>query len=50
MRFCHSFMAEMYRHVGPHTDIPGGDIGVGSREIGYLFGPTRSSAISSPGR
>jgi glutamate dehydrogenase (NADP+) len=31
-------MAEMYRHVGPHTDIPGGDIGVGSREIGYLFG------------
>jgi len=38
MRFCHSFMAELYRHVGPHTDIPGGDIGVGSREIGYLFG------------
>jgi glutamate dehydrogenase (NADP+) len=38
MRFCHSFMAEMHRHVGAHTDIPGGDIGVGSREIGYLFG------------
>jgi glutamate dehydrogenase (NADP+) len=38
MRLCQSFMAEMYRHVGPHTDIPGGDIGVGSREIGYLFG------------
>jgi glutamate dehydrogenase (NADP+) len=38
MRFCQSFMAETYRHVGAHTDIPGGDIGVGSREIGYLFG------------
>jgi glutamate dehydrogenase (NADP+) len=38
MRFCHSFMAELYRHAGPHTDIPGGDIGVGSREIGFLFG------------
>jgi glutamate dehydrogenase (NADP+) len=38
MRFCHSFMAEMYRHVGAHRDIPGGDIGVGGREIGYLFG------------
>jgi glutamate dehydrogenase (NADP+) len=38
MRFCHSIMAEMHRHVGAHTDIPGGDIGVGGREIGYLFG------------
>ncbi len=38
MRFCHSFMRELYRHLGPHTDIPGGDIGVGAREIGYLFG------------
>jgi glutamate dehydrogenase (NADP+) len=38
MRFCHSFMAEIYRHVGAHIDIPGGDIGVGSREIGFLFG------------
>jgi glutamate dehydrogenase (NADP+) len=38
MRFCHSFMAEMHRHLGAHTDIPGGDIGVGGREIGYLFG------------
>jgi glutamate dehydrogenase (NADP+) len=38
MRFCQSFMAELYRHAGPHTDIPGGDIGVGSREIGFLFG------------
>jgi len=38
MRFCQSFMAELYRHIGPHTDIPAGDIGVGIREIGYLFG------------
>jgi len=38
MRFCQSFMAELYRHIGPDTDIPAGDIGVGAREIGYLFG------------
>lgn len=38
MRFCHSFMAELYRHIGPDTDVPAGDIGVGGREIGYLFG------------
>jgi glutamate dehydrogenase (NADP+) len=38
MRFCHSFMAELFRHIGSHTDIPAGDIGVGSREIGFLFG------------
>lgn len=38
MRFCQSFMAELYRHIGPNTDVPAGDIGVGSREIGYLFG------------
>jgi glutamate dehydrogenase (NADP+) len=38
MRFCYSLMAELYRHSGPLTDIPGGDIGVGSREIGFLFG------------
>jgi glutamate dehydrogenase (NADP+) len=38
MRFCQSFMAELYRHIGPQTDIPSGDIGVGAREIGYLFG------------
>jgi glutamate dehydrogenase (NADP+) len=38
MRFCQSFMTELYRHVGPFTDVPAGDIGVGSREIGYLFG------------
>ena len=38
MRFCQSFMSELYRHIGPNTDIPAGDIGVGAREIGYLFG------------
>lgn len=38
MRFCQSFMAELYRHIGPDTDVPAGDIGVGAREIGYLFG------------
>jgi glutamate dehydrogenase (NADP+) len=38
MRFCQSFMTELQRHIGPDTDIPAGDIGVGSREIGYLFG------------
>jgi glutamate dehydrogenase (NADP+) len=38
MRFCQSFMAELHRHIGPNTDVPAGDIGVGAREIGYLFG------------
>ena len=38
MRFCQSFMTELSRHIGPNTDIPAGDIGVGSREIGYMFG------------
>lgn len=38
MRFCQSFMTELYRHIGPNTDIPAGDIGVGGREVGYLFG------------
>ncbi|GAA2087367.1 NADP-specific glutamate dehydrogenase [Brevibacterium salitolerans] len=38
MRFCQSFMTEMYRHLGEHTDVPAGDIGVGGREVGYMFG------------
>jgi glutamate dehydrogenase (NADP+) len=38
MRFCQSFMAELYRHIGPYRDVPAGDIGVGGREIGFLFG------------
>ena len=38
MRFCQAFMTELYRHIGPNVDVPAGDIGVGGREIGYLFG------------
>ena len=38
MRFCHAFMSELFRHIGPNTDVPAGDIGVGGREIGFLFG------------
>jgi len=38
MRFCHAFMSELYRHIGHNTDVPAGDIGVGSREIGFMFG------------
>ena len=41
MRFCQSFMTELYRHIGQFTDVPAGDIGVGAREIGYLFGQYR---------
>lgn len=41
MRFCHSFMTELFRHIGPNTDVPAGDIGVGAREVGYLFGMYR---------
>ena len=41
MRFCQSFMTELYRHIGPNVDVPAGDIGVGAREIGYLFGQYR---------
>jgi len=38
MRFCQSFMSELFRHIGPYTDVPAGDIGVGAREVSYLFG------------
>jgi len=41
MRFCQSFMNELYRHLGEHTDVPAGDIGVGAREVGFLFGQYR---------
>lgn len=44
MRFCQSFASELFRHIGPDTDIPAGDIGVGAREIGYLFGQYRKLA------
>lgn len=41
MRFCQSFMTELYRYIGPDVDVPAGDIGVGPREIGYLYGQYR---------
>ena len=44
MRFCQSFMTELYRHIGPYTDVPAGDIGVGLREIGFLFGQQKRLA------
>jgi glutamate dehydrogenase (NADP+) len=44
MRFCQSFMSELFRHVGPDTDVPAGDIGVGTREIGYMFGQYKKLA------
>ena len=44
MRFCQSFMSELQRHIGPNTDVPAGDIGVGAREIGYLFGQYKKLA------
>ena len=44
MRFCQSFMNELYRHIGADTDVPAGDIGVGAREVGYLFGQYKKIA------
>jgi glutamate dehydrogenase (NADP+) len=44
MRFCQSFMSELFRHIGPHTDVPAGDIGVGGREIGFMFGQYKKLA------
>ena len=44
MRFCQAFMTELYRHIGPNTDVPAGDIGVGSREIGYMYGQYKKLA------
>ena len=48
-RFCHSFLLELWRNIGPETDIPAGDIGVGSREIGYLFGLYKKLARENTG-
>ena len=48
MRFCQSFMSELQRHIGPDTDIPAGDIGVGGREIGFCSASTSACAMSSP--
>lgn len=44
MRFCQSFMSELFRHIGPNTDVPAGDLGVGAREIGYMFGQYKKLA------
>jgi glutamate dehydrogenase (NADP+) len=49
MRFCQSFMSELFRHIGPDTDVPAGDIGVGGREIGYLFGQYKKLTNSFTG-
>ena len=49
MRFCQAFMVELWRHIGPQTDVPAGDIGVGGREIGYLYGMYRKLARENTG-
>lgn len=49
MRFCHALMLEMWRHIGPETDIPAGDIGVGAREVGYMYGMYRKLAMENTG-
>ncbi|KAK8898120.1 hypothetical protein M9Y10_000390 [Tritrichomonas musculus] len=49
MRFCQAFMTELWRHIGPETDVPAGDIGVGKREIGYLYGMYRKLARENTG-
>ena len=49
MRFCQAFMTELWRHIGPETDVPAGDIGVGGREIGYLYGMYRKLAHENTG-
>jgi len=49
MRFCQSFMTELQRHIGHDTDVPAGDIGVGGREIGYLFGRIKEYIDEFPG-
>ena len=49
MRFCQAFMLELWRNIGPDTDVPAGDIGVGGREIGYLFGMYKKLAREHTG-
>ncbi len=50
MRFCQSFMSELSKYIGPDTDVPAGDIGVGAREIGYLFGQYKKNAWANSSR
>ncbi len=49
MRFCQAFMLELWRHIGPETDVPAGDIGTGAREIGYMYGMYRKLALENTG-
>ncbi len=49
MRFCQAFMVELWRHIGPETDVPAGDIGVGAREVGYMYGMYRKLARENTG-
>ena len=49
MRFCQSFMSELFRHIGANTDVPAGDIGVGGREIGFLYGQYKRLANNFSG-
>jgi len=49
MRFCQAFMMELWRNIGPETDVPAGDIGVGGREIGYMFGMYKKLAREHSG-
>ena len=49
MRFCQAFILELWRHIGPDTDVPAGDIGVGAREIGYIYGMYRKLALENTG-
>lgn len=46
MKFCQAFMSELFRHIGNDTDVPAGDIGVGAREVGYMFGMYKNCATS----
>lgn len=49
MRFCHSYMTELWRHIGPDRDVPAGDIGVGAREVGFMYGMYRKLAMENTG-